>query len=276
MVRKRRFGRFGRFGRNRRISRGTWFPTNGTFWLADEGGEEYWDASITDFVFPTPSAKWEGPRVAVYPLTPDYTQTAIGIQAEQINARPSLRDFTEGQDWLLKSLIGNLFIHVPQTLGSLNWNESSYWPMLRVGAGFFVARALDSDQASPDLTSDEIDPLGGKNIQNSWIWRRTWMFDSPNAAYELNVGSTVETLSTGLTTANWTLPEKNGPFFQTKSRRRIKREERLWFAIATQGMARAAGDGDVSGDPEQQPFAAFNLDYRIFGKMVKGRTSATF
>lgn len=274
MARFSRRPRFRRFSRKRRVSQGTWFPTNGTFWIGDN--EEYWDASIQDVVGPVPTSHDVGPAVAVYSLTADYTQSALGIQNQQVNARPSLRDFTEGQDWMLKRLVGNLVVQVNPVLGDFNFSISSYWTQVRVGAGFFVARALDEDQSSPDLTGDEIDPLGGKNIQNSWIWRRTWILDNPNAIIPINVGSSVASNLEFEVASNREMDAVNGPHFDTKSKRRIKREERLWFAISAMGVGVTAQTPDVGGLANLQPAASWWLDYRIFGKMMRGKTSATF
>lgn len=274
MARIRRFSRKPRFSRKRRVSQGTWFPNNGVFW-SDGESQSYWDSSITDVTPETPNAIWLGPAVSVYSVTPDYTQSGVGIQATQVNARPSLRDFTEGQDWLCKRIVGKLFLGTTPTLGLDSWSDTEYWPRLRVAAGFFVARALDDDQASPDLTAEEIDPFGGLNIQNSWMWRRTWVLDNPNATYPLNTGG-AEAILLGLgTISNRDFDMESGPHFDVKSRRRIKREERLWFTIAAQGMG-IIPDNSVTAASNLQTRCTFNLDYRIFGKMMKGKPSPTF
>jgi len=266
-------------GRRRiRGSRGTWFPIQGTAWLGGEEGNFY-DCSISDANDSVEPDRALGPSLSVHPVTQDYTQQPALSSGEDYNLRPTLRDFTEGQDYLLKSLIGNLSIIVDNPpLGTNVYQQSDEWAHVQVAAGFFVARAQDDDQSLPDLSLDEIDPLEAKNIQNSWIWRRNWILDNPFYARTYGNGSpsvgNPYTVFDYRTADNRALDPLTGPHFHTKTRRRIKREERLWFAIASIGW-----DGQtasVNGTSNLQPYIKYNLDVRLFGKMMKGKTSATF
>jgi len=262
-----------------RGSRGTWFPIQGTSWLGGEEGDFY-DCSISDANDSVEPDRALGPSVSVHPVTQDYTQQPALSSGEDINLRPTLRDFTEGQDYLLKSLVGNITIIVDNPpLGTNVFHANEEWTHLQVAAGFFVARAQDDDQTLPDLSLDELDPLQAKNIQNSWIWRRNWILDNPfNARTYGNGTQTVGnpyTVWTYNTSDNrYGFGEHNGTFFHTKSRRRIKREERLWFVVSSIGWD--GQNASVQATSNLQPFVKYNLDIRLFGKMMKGKTSATF
>lgn len=265
-----------RFRGKRRVYRGTWFPIQGTSWLGGEEGDFY-DNSITDFTDFVAVDRALGPSVVVHPVTQDYTQQPALSAGESTNLRPTLRDFTEGQDYLLKALVGNLYIYVDNgETGSNVFNQNNEWTHVQVAAGFFIARAQDDDQSLPDLTLDEVDPLQAKNIQNSWIWRRNWLLDNPMNARIYGVSGSPESPFTVATFQNWDNhinSDLTGPHFHTKTRRRVKREERLWFALSAIGWD--GGRASVNpGGP--QPFVKFNLDIRMFGKMMKGKASATF
>jgi hypothetical protein len=271
MARRGRFSRFSRTRRKRRIPQGTWFPISGTSFTNE--GETFVDAAVTITTNNASADKSAGPDVQVFPITQDYTQFPDGSQSADPDSRPSLRDYTEGQDYLLKRLVGNLVVFANFGANQQgNFAPGDQWTHIQVGAGFFVARAADFDQSLPDLTVDEFDPLAARNIQNSWIWRRTWLLDNPQNAFPINTNDQF----------TWDISSnrdyggsaETGPHFDTKSRRRIKREERLWCAIAVSGWD--GGRVTVNGQNADQPYADVNLDVRLFGKMMRGKTSSTF
>jgi len=158
------------FRRSRRIrgSRGTWFPIIGTAWLGGEEGNFY-DCSVTDANDSVEPDRALGPSVSVHPVTQDYTQQPALSSGESVDLRPSLRDFTEGQDYLLKSLVGQIVVIAdnPDAVDPITVPFRNYlqWTHLQVAAGFFVARAQDDDQSLPDLWLAEPDPWQAKNIQ---------------------------------------------------------------------------------------------------------------
>lgn len=279
MVKRAYRPRFRR-GFRRKRNKGTWFPVNGDVWTGE--GSEYYDATANAWVPGVPVARNEGPYNLVFPITQDYTFNAAKFDSTNPNDNPSLRDYVEGQDYILNSLVGNCFVNCRRGIGqspTTTYDQTRIWPYIQVTAGFFVARASDADPSLPDLTKDEVDPLCGLNIQDPWIWRRMWMLGNPNAG-ELQkvgtVGGTVDvyTEPRPLITENWQYPSIAGPHFQTKSRRRVRREERLWFSISAIGWN---GDAiDVAGGTSEQPGFMFSLDVRLFGKMVKGRNASTF
>ena len=88
-----------------------------------------------------------------------------------------LRDEVEGQSWLLKRLVGNIFCQYVNADG--NSDPSQFWRQALVTAGFFVSRNIDSIQGEPDLDYDEYDPMFLDNITNPWIWRRSWILSNP-------------------------------------------------------------------------------------------------
>lgn len=265
MARIRRFSRFSRKPRFRRKgSRGTWFPVNGESWNAGE--TSWYDASANWTSAFLDVDKGNGPVQWIIPIVPDSTKFISDLSTSQ-----TLRDYVEGQDWLLKSLVGNIHIFGIKSGNTTAFNPSSWWTHIQVAAGFFVARASDSQtgQQFPDLQTPEYDPLNGNNIQDPWIWRRNWIIDNPANIVQIETGHT----SDYSVVSNRDYADTNGPFFQTKSARRIRREERLWFTLSAIGWdgERAFVDG-----AEFQPSVKANLDVRVFGKMVRAKNASAF
>lgn len=250
--------RFSRFSRKRRI-RPTWFPTLGTNWVS--GPDNWWDAGfnvVSNFV---PQGLADGPDTQVIPVTKDITLT----QEQSANDTGyTLRDAVEGQTFLLERLVGNLFLQVASDNTDINPNS---WPYVRVAAAFFIARAEEGIPDLPDLFSDEYDILNVNNIQNPWIWRNQWILRNPDGE--------------GFGVSNVDFPQANAlctgfqsPHFDTKVKRKIVREHRLWFAVSAIGW-----DGNSSlqsGSAELQPYVRAHLDLRILGRMQRGRNISTF
>lgn len=255
----------GRFRRTRG-NKGVWFPVNGE--VISSGEDSWYDATTTFQLGPVPADRSEGPSQTIIPVTND--QTFAQGPAPQPGIQ-SLRDVVEGQNWLLKTLVGNVTVFCNNSVSNGDpFAFNARWVHVLVGCGFFVARAQDENPGFPDLTFNDTDVLNGNNIQNPWIWRRTWILDNPSNYFEFETGRT----SDWQTSSNRELTDPQGPFFQTKSVRRIRREERLWFAASAIGW-----DGErisVSGADNLQSTVDIHLDLRIFGKMMRGKNASAF
>lgn len=255
----------GRFRRTRG-NKGVWFPVNGEIW--NNGEQSWYDAAATLATGFVGTDRATGPSQIIIPVTSDQTvlqgpSPPVGIQ--------SLRDIVEGQNWLLKTLVGNCTVIVnPSAAGGTPYTQEDKWLRVHVGAGFFVARAQDDDPTFPDLTFRDVDVLDSGNTQNPWIWRRTWILDNPANYIETETGH----VTVWDTSTNRELTDPQGPFFMTKSVRRIRREERLWFTVGAIGW-----DGErpnVNAPQSVQPSVSVHLDLRIFGKMMRGKNASAF
>lgn len=198
----------------------------------------------------------------VTPIVPDETffpdQTA--------SAQSTLRDFTEGQDWFLKRIVGKLFVDQQQAPpgdeGATNWKNIFF------AAAFFVARAHEENPNVPDLDSDEFDPIGSQNVRQPWIWRRTWMLGN-----NTGIDNTTES-EFFFPQGNWQYGSAlDGPHIDAKTARRIRREERLWFTCRSVGFINTLSDPRTVDEPV---FQTFVLDYRILGAMRKSTNRSTF
>lgn len=242
--------------RRRRRNRGTWFPTLGNQ-FTEEGVEPYTQAGWNLSSFHINTKLVEGPIQDIFPVTKDYT---IEPSNKYGTTEHSLRDYVGGQDWLLQRLVGKLHIRVASGSNEAQNDQNYFWPFVRVAAGFFVARSDDESQG-PDLYDYEFDPFALDNIQNPWIWRRTWILrnprfaanDYPVAGYDFPV-------------SNMFVPGTfDGPHIDSKVKRRVRREERLWFTYA--GIGWNGTQTQVIGESVKQPTVAGHLDLRIFGSL---------
>lgn len=256
MARYRRFSRKPRF-RRRRGSGGAWFPVLGTEWELAEFA--YTDASFSGESANVANDRTSGPTQNVFPLTRDITQ--FSNTSTQLDG-PSLRDVVEGNTWRLNRLVGKLHVDVSENNTTFN---QTVWPLVQVVAGIFVARTGDIDQSLPDLTFEEIDPFQVRNVQNSWIWRNSWILSRSLAS---NIG-----FSAVPCTNAW-MSGLSSPHIDTKVKRNIMREHRLWFVIGAMGWSGALTG--TTPDSAQQPYIRYNLDIRIHGLLKRGKASPTF
>lgn len=240
---------------------GTWFPTLGTEWQADGGGLSWFDAGFTLNTLSLNEDKANGSNGVVIPVTKDFTQLPTSNFGQITGA--GLRDEVEGQSWLLKRLVGNIFCQYVN--GDGNSDPAQFWRQALVTAGFFVSRNIDSIQGEPDLDYDEYDPMFLDNITNPWIWRRSWILSNPE-------GNVVRD-DFPIANSNY-VGDASGPHIDSKVKRRILREQRLFFALTAVGWDGERREVQSLG-PSQGEIHAY-LDLRIFGKMMRGKNVSAF
>lgn len=248
----------------RRGSKYTWMPTLGSRF--NEDGHEGYAPSFLRFDIGPNNNNADPPtlgsNLVSQAVIPDFpVQTT-----DDINAQYTLRDLTEGQDWMLKRMVGKITIHTYAD----TYIPTADWPQVYVTAGFFVARAIDESPSDPDLVAAEIDPLAVDNIRQPWIWRRTWLLGNP-----------VWTRTAGAPIGGFDFPCSNmeygsmseGTHIDSKVSRRIMRDQRLWFCCTVMGQLSA--QGAVSG-AQPNPRIAGLCDLRILGAMRKSRNRPAF
>lgn len=251
--------------RRRKGSPYRWFPTAGT---TVGSGEEQMSFSWygPGNINPQP-AQFTPPSLGVdinyFPLVRDeYMSEAFGTQQGA-----SLRDYVEGQDWILKRLVGSVFVGVG-AVGDSSTGE--FWQNVKVTCGIAVARAKETNGEVIDLDPIDYDPDAMDNSADSWVWRRSWMLSKP-----------VQSGEGPPATFGYIWPQTNagygdirsGPHIDSKVARRITRELRLWFIYRCMGWngAQAA----TLDEPSNQPPVSILADIRCLGAMRRGRTTKT-
>lgn len=241
--------------RRKRKQRFTWFPTAGSRFNDGEFTSQSNGIQIPFISAPLLAGSTDGNFVC--PLTVDFTPE----EGDNTNAGFSLRDIVEGQDWLLKRIVGKCFLAAGGATGEI----AEVWTAVRVTAGIFVARADESDQSFPDLLEVEYNPAAQQNIMNPWVWRRQWMLGNANGGSD-----SIERFPTD----NLVAPSvMDGPHIDSKVSRRIIKEHRLFFTLKVDGWS---PDGRPSVTDENQPSVAGWLDVRILGAMRKGKNASSF
>jgi len=252
----------GRYRRNSRFRRksGVWFPTTGTNWPASEGNDVYYDASISATSAQVEDERAAGVNSEVFALVPDFTFLPSEGTA---NRAASLHDRVSGNEWKLDRILGRCLVNcVPGDV-----EVADEWPYVQVACGIFVARSEEGADGVPDLFSDEYDPLNRDNIQNSWVWRKSWILGNPG-------GEGVLRDDFPISNVKYTTPITS-PELDVKSKRRIRREHRLFFTYSVMGWQ--GNRPDHGSATNTQPYINLNLDYRIYGKLITNpRGSSSF
>jgi len=261
--------------RRKRKTRGTWLPLLGT--AIGEGGEDG-IALTTQLAVDVPTGGGEG--LGIVPLTFDYPQ-----EYPDLNTTSDTLSEIAGSEYIIKRILGSCIVAatIPYNAGTDVGNDA-----IMVSAGFFVARAGAQSQgplgaeapigygADTNLADQEqYSPGHAATVREPWMWRRTWVLGNQRKAWFYNTSSSTGYNNPGglmmLPQTNAEMPLALGPGVDIKSRRRVKLDERLFFAVAARGMPLGQG---AQGDPD--PFAYVLLTIRMFGTLVKAKGSGAF
>lgn len=149
------------------------------------------------------------------------------------------------------------------------------------GAAFFTARSEDEaiDENSPigsGVLANELlsySPLNDINIREPWIFRRTWVLGN---GFSATPGQTFSRQITAHLPANnlfaYAGGAPSGPFFDSRMKRRVHKDDRLWFVFAVRSYPiNEQADGNQNLDT-----ALCTLDYRIYGSMRKAGRQSSF
>lgn len=186
---------------------------------------------------------------------------------DDTTAQYTLRDLTEGQDWVLKRLVGKAHFWALAD----SFVPTVDWEMLKLTLGFFVARAIDEQPSDIDLVSAEVDPQNVDNIRQPWIWRRSWVLANP-----------VWTRTASAPIGGFDFPTSNmeygsvadGPHIDSKVSRRIMRDQRLWLAASVTGINNSGSLSVSSTDP--LPRVSGLIDLRVLGAMRRSKDRPAF
>jgi len=261
----------------RRKSGGTWFPVIGT------AGPESSDDEASGREFTLVPAIDGTTSVEISPIIPD--APAEGDEVD--TAAGGVLAGIVGQEYFLRRIVGKLFASNDSTDTSAT--VTTYSAIL-FGAGFFVARANDSESggglstpvgsASVAERRSNYNPLAADCIREPWIWRRTWVLGNPRAlnapsgiAFEGITGFFAS--AQGLTgpTLSATMhygSVMDGPHIDAKTRRRVRLDERLWFVVAARGLP-------IGSTAEAATSVIHGyLDFRVFADLRKARNRGVF
>lgn len=260
--------------RRRRRTKYTWFPVFGTRINGDLDNFYNTVSTRIDGLKPVPHSdvlpSFGNGNLICQAVLPDQT-FQLGDQGGDVTNQVSLRDFVEGQDWALKRIVGK--VHLGLRSGTPAPAGGAQWSTVQLTLGFFIGRAQDDSQGTPDFQDDEVDPQNVDNVRQPWIWRRTWLLSDFSVAQPGGAAGLVLGNNFPATTAGYG-DMASGPHIDSKVSRRIRREERLWMAASVVGAD--PNETQVSGGNDTQPIIFGQVDIRVLGAMRKSRNSSTF
>lgn len=265
--------------RRRRRSQGTWFPTIGS--EISEGVNAAGRAFTLNL-----GALSQTPLQIVTPLTFDEPTDLDNF----ITSEKSLTDII-GSEYVLKRIVGKMFIN---RISQLDINGNDPNPALLCGAGLFVARAGDDVTtgaqerpigfavlASDAQTRENYSPLDNDTMREPWIWRRNWVLGTAGQNLGITGVANSHSSSVGAVTGDSAscYPAStalfgsvaDGPHVDSRVRRRVRQDQRLWLAVALTSFPIAA-QTDATAIVGIRGY----FDYRMFGSLRKARNQSAF
>lgn len=267
----------------RRRPKVTWLYSNST---VVDGRENQADFNVTPF---TLSLNWDNTQDQVFtvvplnpfdiPVEPDPTFNVAGTGIPQA----TLSDIV-GSEYVVKRIVGNCYAWAANT-SNPNALETT---VVLFAAGVFVARADSTNanapigadptlQAGLEMNSAAYNPLNQETQREPWMFRRTWALSSRPPL----VNTTQADVGTSIGLAARSFPNttagyhglRTGPFFDIKSARRIRGDERLYLSIAALSVPTR-----VTPPPtaiENQTVTAI-FDLRILGALRRAKAKSNF
>lgn len=255
--------------RRKKRAKSTWLPVLGTT-LAD--GDSSYAAAQERSQYKVHPSSAQVPNFVdsvggeVFALLPDQTP-----DISQHDANFTLRDYVEGQEYLLDSIVGTVDVQILS--GATGQDDLTVWPWVMVTAAIFVGDADNGEgELTPDYDPHEIDPNNVDNMARPWIWRRSWLLGNPTQESSLTVWTPPIPGTSPPSNNSW-LTGDRGRSIDTKSKRRIRRNQRLWWVSTAYGVSPQATS--VTGTDIQQPSVFMMLDLRICGKMRRAHNTST-
>lgn len=267
--------------RRRRKAKVTWFPNLGSAPVI-EGVE-----SFSQLKFQLTLAPQGDPATAVSPITHDAPK-----EGADIGPTDQLSDVL-GNEYLVKRIVGKCFLAAAQPEDD---DPAARFPkVVLIACGFFVARANDSNSggglstpigsASSAELSDNYGVLSLETVREPWMWRRAWILSTgrtiappgaQNTPFGVATRPVFGNMVGGAPTTNIDYGSAlDGPHFDVKSARRIRQDERLWFAVSARVL-----DNEFIGAPAPNRTAENMvtgiLDYRVLGQLRRAKNSGNF
>jgi len=254
----------------RRRRRVTWLPTNGTNLEIIQGTP---DVGVNAFQSTfTHNFNTGYTKTDLIPLNP------FDLPVEPDNVPTSVTPFQTlndviGNEYIVERIVGNCYCACISNDSGSSSNSLKGW---LATVGMFVARADDVNPNVPvgDVKSN-YSPGLLQNTREPWMFRRTWLLNAKVPAYDTNP---VNIRDLNLAESYNKLPVWNweyqglmaGPFFDIRSKRRIRTDERLWLVNQVTGFPML--DEALTGIAQFQ----FIYDMRMLGALRRARNSSNF
>lgn len=254
--------------RRRRRTRHTWLPT-----IGDLFDDENVVTATQVGTFQVPATGLIATEII--PLTAD-------TPAEPVDATVTGHTMADivGSEYILRRIVGKIHIF-PQWAFATAFTHVSG---MRVAAGFFVARAEDTNvdaalpvgagNNDPTAINRSYSPLALSTMREPWIWRRKWIFGNyleeariKNLAAQ-NSATQIIGYEAAVPNNTWAGSVLDGPHIDAKTVRRVGQDDRLWFAISAQAVDQPPASTNIP--------LTYELDYRLLGSLRKAKQRGAF
>lgn len=190
-----------------------------------------------------------------------------------------------GSEYVVERIVGRCFLSAdqPDDDAPAAINPKTFL----IGAGFFVARANDSSsgggQDTPIGSATAAERQGNYSVlsvdtvREPWMWHRTWILNTGRvtanlAAFQLPFSN----LLVDVAKHNLNMSGLMSPHFDVKSVRRVRQDERLWFAISARTLDNEwTNTGSIPNNTAVNGVTVV-LDYRILGALRKAQNRSNF
>lgn len=259
--------------RARRRRKGTWFPNLGTA----GPGEEIDDDDL---------GVWGSVPVGAVGLGNNFTTTTLvvpltfdAIEEDNLDEQTDRLGDIIGSEYMLRRIVGDLYV---ARSFARDANAAGGPPAIKVSAGFFVARQADStqslDQPIGSNTASELrenySPSQASIVREPWIWRKTWILG--RSTFTATVGAVPAPFSFTENNVNYNGALSNSRV-DAKTIRRVRQDDRLWFAIAARGLNANWANPFVNEVlATGAATVEFHLDYRLFGTLMRAKNRGAF
>jgi len=256
--------------RRKRKTRYTWLPTlDGTLFGSPQDEARSWQHFVLDVPV-------DGTFVlGLIPVVADLPQGTLStVETEGMGE-------IIGNEYILKRIVGSVFCHLnlSNTSGSTAITITDLRKFyVAVTAGWFVARAdqasLDTPIGSAETNAEQMySPQVADLTRQPWIWRRTWILGLGNPSFGEGNLATSENIA-----GSESYPRNNiaygsvrdGPHVDAKTGRRIRREERLFFAASACQVDNTALNSSLA------PGVVMTVDTRYLGALRRAKSRSNF
>jgi len=200
-----------------------------------------------------------GPVLQI-PLVPDETP----LQGTTIGNNQTLRDLVQGQEWMCDRVVGKVWASAEQTA------DDTYVDAILVCMAMAVLPVQDDNPGVPAMPEEDYAPLNAANTMGPWFWRRTWVLQNTIGAAGAGAGGFVGQAQGAQAIWQYGSVMDAGHVDTAPTKRRIRKEQRLFFLIQGAQMGTV-----VNGEPSTFDFF-FGYDFRVHGAMRRASNKSTF
>lgn len=254
----------GRFRRGfRRKRRGTWLPNVGSIYSTTTTvGEQ---CSYIQFIVQPahvgPNAGGTVFSAAMQIDSPDPALTSGSAALGQYQLGTLAQEESFG--YMLNRIVGTFVVAIAKPAVI---EAGHFVPTLCVvTCGFMVRRIDQEDVETPVVGAQGSDPQSIENIQDPWLWRRSWLLTTNSGGAGLAPDDHAANFGAGdfVSSNSFGTGSYNTCNVDVKSRRRITKEERLFLSIGVRTFG-FLPDSTSNLDVDVLGF----FDYRSYGSII--------